>query len=303
MGKRYILLVIVFIAFLQEYCDAQMTFWRRERREIFFGGGATNFLGDLGGANQIGTNGLRDFNFPAIRPCFEVGYRYRTTRETAVKGNLIYGVLSGNDKYTKEPFRHNRNCNFRSPVIELSGQFEYSIVQEKQGHKYTLRGIKGLRNLQITSYVFAGFGVIYFDPHGEWNGTWYNLKPLCTEGEGMIPTRKNYSLVQVVIPVGIGFKYALSKKWSIGIEYGIRKTFTDYIDDVSKTYFDPNYLMQTKGPIAVHFANPTINALPPNVTAAGQQRGDPTDKDSYMFAFISFYYKIKKGFLSLPKFR
>ena len=101
----------------------------------------------------------------------------------------------------------------------------------------------------------------------------------------------------------MGFKYALSTDWSIGIEYGIHKTFTDYIDDVSKTYIDPVFLEQEKGVMAAYFSNPTINSLPSEVTEAGQQRGDPRDKDSYMFGIISFYYKIPKGKFTLPKFR
>ena len=147
---------------------------------------------------------------------------------------------------------------------------------------------------------------MYYNPHGKDTlGSWHALRPLCTEGEGYVPTRKKYSLVQVIIPFGIGFKYALSADWSIGIEYGVRKTFTDYIDDVSKTYFDPNELAKQKGQLAVEMANPSNHSLPKwqSITAAGQQRGDPKQKDSYMFSFISFYYKIPRGRFTLPKFR
>ena len=295
-----------------DFSVAQTSLWRRNRKEFLFGAGATNFLGDLGGANQIGTNGLKDFEFPCIRPDFIVGYRYRTTRETSIKANLIYATLAGDDKLTTEMFRSNRNANFKSPTIELSGQFEYTIVREKPGHIYNLKGVRGWRYIQVTSYLFAGAGVLWFNPKGkgypENSDKWYNLRPLTTEGQGLVPSRKKYSQFQFVIPVGIGFKFALSKEWSVGIEYGMRKTFTDYIDDVSKTYFDPATLMQKKGPVAVYFANPSPTANGPDlewqyVTSAGQQRGDPRDKDSYMNAFISFYYKIPRGRFTLPKFR
>ena len=150
---------------------------------------------------------------------------------------------------------------------------------------------------------------MYFNPRGKYEGDWYSLRPLSTEGQGLIETRKEYSLVQLVIPFGVGFKYAINKDLSVGIEYGIRKTFTDYIDDVSKTYFDPVYLGGEKGPMAPLLANPTNYSLPLElgnplkVTAPGQQRGDPTDLDSYMLAVISFYYKISSGRFTLPKFR
>lgn len=86
------------------------------------------------------------------------------------------------------------------------------------------------------------------------------------------------------------------------MEYGIRKTFTDYMDDVSKTYFSPKALKEEKGDIAVHFANPSDPSAVWQ-TRPGLQRGDPRDKDSYMFAFISFYYKIPRGLFALPKYR
>ncbi len=307
--KRKLLLAFVFILLFIDFSSAQSTLWRRKRKEFFFGSGATNFLGELGGANQIGTNGIKDFDAKSIRPDFILGYRYRVSKETAIKGNLVYAFVGGDDKLTTEAFRNNRNINFRSPVLELSAQFEYIIGRERPGHIYNLQGIRGWRYINVQTYFFAGIGGIYMNPKSKLDGKWYALRPLCTEGQGMVPTRKKYSNFQVVIPFGMGFKYALNNEWSVGIEYGIRKTFTDYVDDVSKTYFDPNALMEEKGPMAVYFANPSNYSLPPeygnpvNVTAAGQQRGDPRDKDSYMFAFISFYYKIPKGAFTLPKYR
>lgn len=302
--KRKLLLAFVFILLYSDFSTAQSTLWRRKRKEFFFGSGATNFLGDLGGANQIGTNGIRDFDVKSIRPDFIMGYRYRTTKETAIKANFVYAFVGGNDQLTEEMFRNNRNCNFRSPVIELSTQFEYIVGRERPGHIYNLKGIRGWRYIQVQTYFFAGIGGIYMNPKAKLDGKWYALRPLSTEGQGLVPTRKKYSNFQVVIPFGMGFKYALNKDWSVCVEYGIRKTFTDYLDDVSKTYFDPNALLSEKGPMAVHFANPSENSIGNwNVTAAGQQRGDPRDKDSYMFAFISFYYKIPKGAFTLPKYR
>jgi hypothetical protein len=304
--KKYILVFVMVFLVMLDYCDAQWgsRMWRRwSRREFVFGVGANNFLGDLGGANQVGTNGIRDFDFPSIRPDFYVGYRYRVTKESYLKTSLVYAYLYGNDNLTDEPFRNNRNCNFRTAVFELSAQYEYVIGREREGHIYNFKHVKGWRYLNIQTYFFIGAGVMYFNPKGQKDGEWYALRPLCTEGEGLVPTRKKYSQFQLIIPFGMGFKYAISTDWSVGIEYGIRKTFTDYIDDVSKTYVDPNYLMEEKGPTAVYFANPTTNSLPAFVTAPGQQRGDPTDKDSYMFGIIHFYYKIPKGRFTLPKFR
>lgn len=272
------------------------------REEISISPVLTNFLGELGGANDIGTNGIKDFNFRAVRPGINVAYLYGLSDAIYIKTNLTYAFLSGNDKYTEEPCRNNRNLHFRSSIIELSSQLEYSIIRKKQGHRYNLRkrGVFGLKNVRVTSYVFTGLGMFYFNPKAkdlreDGDGKWHSLRPLCTEGQGLVPTREKYSLLQICIPLGIGVKFALDKRWSVGLEYGVRKTFTDYIDDISITYFDKNELLKQKGDLSVYFANPAKNTLSPNVTAPGQQRGDPRDKDSYMFGIISLYYKIPRG--------
>ena len=300
--KKYLLLLIVFIFVYSEATQAQM--WRRDRKEFTFSLGATNFLGDLGGSEKIGSEpfSMRDLNWPATRPVAQVGYRYRTTKESCVKGNLFFGYLRGDDSFSDNLIRYNRNINFRSPVVELSAQYEYLTSRQREGHRYKLKGVRGWRHINVESYVFVGAGLALVIPQGQYlDGRWYNLRPLCTEGQGMVETRKKYSNLQFVIPVGVGFKYAISREWSMGLEYGIRKTFTDYIDDTSTTYFDNDAIREDKGEIAAYFADPS-HGLFPTQTYAGEQRGDPTDKDSYMFCTLTFYYKIPRGMIAVPKF-
>lgn len=299
---KFTIPVILFalMLFLSSSADAQQ--WRRDRSEWVFGIGASNFLGDLGGANQIGTNGMKDLDWPATRPLGSIGYRYRTGKQNCVKGVLHVGYLHGDDALTEDPVRHNRNLNFRTPIVEFGGQFEWMLTRQREGHRYNLRGVHGWRNINIESYVFVGVSAFWFSPQGQYvDGTWQNLRPLNTEGQGMIDTRMQYSPIQVAIPFGIGFKYAISREWSIGLEYGIRKTFTDYIDDVSTTYFDNDEIRQENGDMAAYFADPQLG-LEPSQSVAGEQRGDPTDFDSYMFAELTFYYKIPRGGFAIPKF-
>jgi len=263
MKIKFIYITIILFALFQEVCEAQLNSknsWKSRRKIISFGIGATNFLGDLGGANQNGTNGIKDFNFPAIRPDANVGFLYRLTNSIDLKTNLIFAELAGNDKYTKSPYRNDRNCNFRAPVIEFSEQLDYSLLNAfRSGHRYKLSGVKGMNTLGFDLYIFAGIGVFFYNPQGQYlDNKWYGLKPLCTEGEGLVSGKKKYSLFQASIPFGIGFKYAIDKDWSIGIEYGIRKTFTDYIDDVSTVYADPIVLAAENGPIAAKLADRSI---------------------------------------------
>jgi hypothetical protein len=272
------------------------------RYEIYYGIGATNFLGELGGANRIGTNFVRDLEFRMTRPVLSLGVRYRITETISNKTMLSYGWLKGDDKSTTEQFRANRNLNFKANIAEFSTQFEYSIIREKQGHRYNLRRVRGIKGFKTNTYFFLGIGGFFYNPKGKYvDGTWHSLQPLGTEGQGIVPTRKKYSRFSVCIPYGIGFKYGLNRRWNIGLEYGIRKTFTDYIDDVSTTYFDNQMVRDFSGDVSAYLADPSI--IKNGQSAAYQQRGDAKDKDTYMFMVINLTVKLYTTRQGMPKFR
>jgi len=123
---------------------------------------------------------------------------------------------------------------------------------------------------------------------------------LGTEGQGLVSTREKYSRFQFAIPFGIGFKYGLDKVWAVGLEFGARRTFTDYIDDVSTTYYDNDKLAESN-PLAAQMADPSLGEVE-GQTAVNQQRGDPKDNDAYMFLLITLTYKLKTTRRGLPKF-
>ncbi|TND08397.1 MAG: hypothetical protein FD123_2193 [Bacteroidetes bacterium] len=280
----------------------------RYRWEISANLGAANFLGDLGGANRIGTNGIRDLELSLTRPAVGLSLRYRTSRFVGFKANMFYARVNGDDKLTTEPYRNNRNLNFRSPIAELSTQIEFYFTKERQGHIYKIKNVKGMKHIDMQAYAFIGVGGFFFNPQGKLGGAWYNLLPLHTEGQGLKPGLKQYKRINICIPIGIGAKYAFDRRWSMGLEIGIRKTFTDYIDDVSTVYFDNDTISQYYGPTAAYFADPSLHnpSVTPvsgiEITGAGQQRGDPTDNDSYMFVTLTVNYKIAKLRKHKPKF-
>jgi opacity protein-like surface antigen len=308
MKKIIILALAFFLVFDCAHAQRRYKKNKMKIQQISFGIGATNFLGELGGANKIGSGkiNIRDFDFPSIRPNITIGYRYQFHKHWSTKAELNAAYIGGADRLTEETYRNNRNLNFRSPIVELSGRIEYIINFKKKGHQYTFKGIRGWRNFNINGYVFGGVAGFYFDPRGKLGGEWYRLKPLCTEGQGILPTRNTYSNFQLALPFGIGIHYAINKNWAIGLEYGARWTFTDYIDDVSLTYVDMDALRAAKGDLACQLSNPSPTASQPanylyNSTLPGQQRGDPRDKDSYMFLSLSMYYNLDRGFT--PKLR
>jgi hypothetical protein len=300
--------------------DAQAQRWKRERHHLLFGLGVSGFMGDLGGADAIGSQGIqgfRDFNFAAARPAFAIGHRYFLYENLTLTNSLSAGYIYGNDKFTEEPFRNNRNIHFRSPILELSSTADLYVIRfQKVGARYRqVTRARAGRGLLASGYIFAGLAGFYYNPQGYFDASqytglvptedlpangWYNLRPLSTEGQGYFPTRQKYLPVAFAIPFGIGATIQVSEEYSVGFRYGFRKTFSDYIDDVSTTYVDPSIYSEmfedaSKVILARHFANPTNNSMAKTVTSPGQQRGNPFNTDAYMFGFVTLTYKFNTG--------
>lgn len=260
------------------------------RTEISVGIGPTGFLGELGGADRIGTHFLRDYDFSSTRGCLSIGARYLTHSRFAFKGGFLFGMISGNDKFTREPYRKNRNLSFSSPIIEFSSQTEFYFVKSKKRNRYTIRGIN-VKRRRLSAYIFTGIGVFYYSPMAKYNGKWYNLRKLHTEGQGMPGGPKNYSSISVCIPGGIGAKYYINKRLSAGCELSLRKTFTDYIDDVSTSYYDKLLIEQKYGTAAAYLADPNLGEIK-GVTKPTYQRGNPAYKDAYFMFTVNINYTI-----------
>lgn len=268
--------------------------WSLNKKEIRFGFGATQFTGDLGGRDQLGTDySLLDINIPATHINGEFGFRYRFHPFWATTTSLHVGMIRGNDALTNDIVRNSRNLHFRSLLIELNQRIECIIfANEKFGSRYKLPGHKGFKDHNEQIYLFAGVGAAYFNPKAQYNGSWEELRPLGTEGQGldahmvypvdgrdpfMYTPPKQYLPFTVTVPMGIGFRMGMGRMWRIGIEATYVKTFTDYMDDVSGFYYDPS---QMSSPAAAYLSNPSIN----NTTwfAPGQARGHK-EKDAYYY--------------------
>jgi len=301
--KKHLLICFAFLTLFTSVSEAQRlrARWKAYRYEWSFGLGASNFLGELGGANQIGTNGFKDLEFSLTRPSVSVGLRYKLSPAFSIHSHLTYGHVRGDDKLTKEFFRNNRNLNFKSNIYEFNVNFEAALLSQREGGIYRLRGVRRTTSFEGSLYGFAGIGVFHFNPKGQLGDEWYELQPLGTEGQGISEAREKYKRTQICIPLGVGGRYFFNRRWGVGFEFGIRKTFTDYIDDVSKTYYDKEAIRQKSGDIAAALSDPSLG-LSEAASLEGQQRGDPRDKDAYMFAIISLHYKIRTGRTNFPIF-
>src|SRR5690606_205193 len=278
------------------------TFWKQQRHSFGFGVGVANFLGELGGRDQVGSDFIYDLEWAAARPVFQANYRYQLGSRVYAKAQFAFGVISGNDALTEEIFRRNRNLHFRSTLYELSLQMEFDVVQFANNSRYNMTSANRQHGSAI--YLSIGAGGTKFNPKANFNGNWYALNPFGTEGQNQEGGPEEYSLYTVVIPLGLGYRYDLNREWTIGVELVHRITFTDYMDVVRTNYFDNDLISKTQVELAAHFADPSLGyyvdengrELPLNSTFTGAQRGDPTDNDAYFFLSVNAVYKIQGSY-------
>ncbi|MCC6690834.1 MAG: outer membrane beta-barrel protein [Bacteroidia bacterium] len=254
-----------------------------------FGGsvGAASFLGDVGGKDTPAKKFIGDLNPPSTRVGLGGFARYKLNSLLSFQGSLSYSLVSGDDKNSTYLPRKCRNLNFRNNIIEmqLTTQvyfFDYpGVVQTFQ------------LSVDYKAYLFGGISFFHHNPQGNYNGSWVNLQPLQTEG---VP----YSLWGAAIPLGLGSYFTINRKNRIGFEVCWRKTFTDYLDDVSTRYVDPKTL---PSPTAVAMANrsqelagsnnPKINDLLSYNYLPTGLRGDPKGKDTWFTVSLTYSYVIR----------
>jgi hypothetical protein len=262
--------------------------WSMNKKELMIGLGATSFLGDLGGANQNGTDySLKDLDFPSTGFGGSIGYRYRFHPYYATSTILNIGMVRGDDAKTADLIRNSRNLHFRSPIINLSQRFEVILLaNEKIGRRFNIPGLKGFKDHNEQFYIFTGIGITYFNPKAKYGGSWTALRPLNTEGQGLSGGPSEYLPVTATIPFGVGVRMGINRFWRVGIEATYVKTFSDYIDDVHGTYYDPAIIGATNGAEAAYLSNPASQ----NVSwfGPGQQRGDKQN-DAMIYLNLTVY--------------
>lgn len=265
---RTILLLQIFSALFYLPANAQY-------EEIGIQGGVSHYKGEL-------SENL--FKPGEIHPYFGAFFRHNWNRHWSWKIELNMGKISGSDTHADGGFELDRNLSFYSNIIEFSPQIEFNFFPYETGNP----------QYPFTPYLFTGIAVFHFNPKAEWNNVVYELQPLGTEGQGSNGTEK-YKRIQVAIPIGGGLKFSVGRTIGVGIEVGARRTYTDYLDDVSTLYPDQQLLLATGGAAAValsdrsYSASDTSSSIP---SVYKKQRGNSTDKDWYLFAGVTLYFRL-----------
>ncbi len=217
------------------------------------------------------------------RPAGGLLYRVNLNPRISAKAVASFGIIEADDSYSRNDAHVNRNLSFKSKVMEFAVEGEFNFLPY----------VTGSKKLALTTpYVFGGVAVYHFNPQGFYDYRWYNLQPIGTEGQGSaFSNEKTYSLTQFSIPFGVGLKINTARVVSINFEWGIRKTFTDYLDDVSGKCADPGLLASEKGPIAAALSDKSLTQE--GGSNAGRQRGNSYTKDWYAFAGVIIAFKMK----------
>ncbi|NOS54696.1 MAG: outer membrane beta-barrel protein [Cyclobacteriaceae bacterium] len=194
-----------------------------QRTEIGGGLGIFNYTGDL----------VSTFDLATSKPAVTLFYRSNISRVISFRTSLTGGQLAASDKgNTSDPFALKRAASFDLFLLELSGAFEYHFLDWRDDK----------RRLRFTPYLFAGVGLF---------------------GISGTPNKNaEYSNIQLSIPFGGGMKYVLNPRYYISFEFGVRKTFFDYLDNISG-------------------GNPSFKTF---------QYGNPNDNDNYFFTGITLTY-------------
>ena len=291
-------IILFFICFNSQ---SQSVSFFNGKFELGIGMGPSFFLGDLGGTRGKGKTFVKDVNFPLTKllkgiyagyfPAEWIGFRLAANIGSLEADDAIIRT-NGKDEYE----RKKRNLKFKSTLSEAYFAMEiYPTVflEQYDGLQYKFR-----------PYGLIGVGIFHFNPKGEYiepngNTKWVELKPLRLEGQGLpqFPTRKEYKLTQLNIPMGFGVKYFLKENMYIGIEVLHRKTFTDYIDDVSVKYIDPSLFSTFLTPQDATYARQLMyreNLINPTVSRRyiNYQRGDPTENDAYFSGLVRLGWRL-----------
>jgi hypothetical protein len=247
---------------------------RKKYFAVGINGGVSNYKGDLDD----------NLNPQFFRPAYGIHALYLFSDRLNIRLSAFRGTITANDDYQSVTSLRNRNLSFFSPITE--GAISIIIKPfRKRGNEFS--------RLMFTPYLFGGVAFFKFNPQASYNGSTYYLHSMGTEGQNLgSPYPRIYSLSGLSVPFGVGLLYRLNYRWDLGIECGPRKTFTDYLDDVSGPYPDID-LLRAADPVAAALSDRQRAG-----TKRSASRGNSGANDWYIYTNVNltyYFYISKKG--------
>lgn len=237
--------------------------------------GSSAYSGDITPSSKLLSSGDR-------HAALSLFGRMDFNRYMAGRVNFTFGKISGNDAVAESAGLRRRNLSFQSSIIELSAVGEFNpLGSNSLGRRFK-------------PYLYGGIAIFHFNPEANYSGQLVELQPLGTEGQGMDGFDAKYRLTQFAVPLGIGARYQVTERINIGFDIGLRKTFTDYLDDVSGSYVNYNDLLAGNGQLAAALGNrqgELTETNEPVILDTGAQRGNDAKQDWYYTAGVTVSYQ------------
>lgn len=154
-------------------------------------GGGVGMTGYLGDANTANLYRNPSWDVEAM-------LRYILNPRWAFKTNLYVGGLRGNSAQMTNVFPDQQTFKFTTTFYELGELAEFNFFNFGMGETY--RKLK-----RISPYICAGFGFMLWQTGG----------------------KTGFS---ACIPLGAGVKYKVSERVNLGLEFLMKKSFSDKLD-------------------------------------------------------------------------
>ncbi len=135
----------------------------------------------------------------SLNPAYGGFLRFNFNPRYALRFNVINGTIGAEGDFISEPWSFNKN------VLDISMMFEFNYMKYIVGDKET----------GWSTFLFGGIGMQTYR---------YDIVVESTLIDG--------SEINPVIPFGMGFKFDLGKRVGIGFEGGLRKSFSDKLDNL-----------------------------------------------------------------------
>lgn len=244
--------------------------------------GIMNCITDLGGGKGQGKKFTKDINWKNSKIAFGIYVAGLYQNKAGLRLEANFGDVTAYDSILKDVAastagRYERNLSFRSKITE------FQLIAEI----HPLLFINPDEAPRLSPYVLSGVGLFSFDPKAKLKGIWYSLQPLRTEGQGFREYRERqpYKLSQLNISAGLGLRYELNSFLNARLEVNYRFLDTDYLDDVSTDYINPDlfnvYLPINQAAVAQQLYNRKYELNPSDLPGIGDQRGNLKDNDAY----------------------
>jgi outer membrane protein with beta-barrel domain len=208
----------------------------------------------------------------------DVNLGYNIDKHLDLTLNYYKGKVDCADSLANEKDNILRNQNFRSKIDEVNIMLRFKLFRIDN-------------SVSFNPYVMAGFGDLFFNPQGYYNGTWFDLHPFGTEGQYISNSEEGYprpyKLHTFTVPVGFGIMYRINAKWKIKAEFIQHFLFTDYLDDTSTKYPDSSELSATpNGYYATIFSSRRLDGFP----YYRRSRGNSGANDNYVNISVGIVY-------------